>query len=54
MEINWFIIAVVIVFALVLIYFLIRQNKKEEVKLKEELNFIKKTEEAEIDNEKES
>jgi len=54
MEINWYIIAVVIVFAFVLIYFLIRQNKKEKEKLKEELNYIKKTEEAEIDNEKES
>ncbi|SMP26075.1 hypothetical protein [Flavobacterium hercynium] len=54
MEINWYIIAVVIVFALVLIYFLIKRNKKEKAKLKEELNYIKKTEEAEIDNEKES
>ncbi|CAD0007155.1 hypothetical protein [Flavobacterium salmonis] len=53
MEINWFILSVVIFFALVLIFKLVKQNKKDEKKLEEDLNYSKKSEEIELNDEKE-
>jgi len=54
MEINWFIIGALIVGVVLLIYFLIRKNKKERKKMEKELNFVPKSDDAEINNEKES
>lgn len=54
MEINWFIIGAIIIGVVFLIYILIRQNKKDRKKIEEELNYVPKEEEAEINNEKES
>ena len=54
MEIKWFIIGVIIIGVVFLIYILIRQNKKDRKNIEEELNYVPKEEEAEINNEKES
>lgn len=54
MEINWFIIGAIIIGVVVLIYILIKQNKKDRKNIEEELNYVPKKEEAEINNEKES
>lgn len=54
MEINSFIIGAIIIGVVFLIYFLIRQNKKDRKKIEEELNYVPKEDEAEINNEKES
>ena len=54
MEINWFIISAIIIGVVLLIYILIRQNKKDRKKIEEELNYVPKKEEAEINNEKDS
>jgi len=54
MAINWFIIAAVVIGIILLVYILIRQNKKDRKKIEKELNYVPKSEEAEINNEKES
>lgn len=54
MEINWVIIAAVLIAVILLIYILIKQNRKDRKKIEEELNYVEETEEAEINNEKES
>lgn len=54
MEINWFIVSVVIFCGIILIFILIKQNKKDEKKLKKELNYSKKPEEIEFNDEKET
>ncbi|MEZ0131480.1 hypothetical protein AB9T88_17600 [Flavobacterium sp. LBUM151] len=54
MEINWFIIGAIFIVVVLLVYILIRQNKKDRKKIEEELNYVPEGEEAEINNEKES
>lgn len=54
MEINWFIISGIIIGVVLLLYILIKQNKKDRKKIEEELNYVEKSKEAEINNEKES
>lgn len=54
MEINWFIIGAIIIGVILLVYILIRQNKKDRKNIEEELNYVPKEDEAEINNEKES
>ncbi|TDO71380.1 hypothetical protein EV143_10827 [Flavobacterium chryseum] len=53
MAINWFIIAAVVIGVVLLVYILIKQNKKDRKKIEEELNYVPETDEAEINNEKE-
>lgn len=53
MEINWFIVSLVIFCAIILIFILIKQNRKDEKELKKELNYSKKPEETELNDEKE-
>lgn len=50
MEINWLIISAIVIVVLVLVYFLIKQNKKDRKKMEKELNYSKKSEEVEINN----
>jgi uncharacterized integral membrane protein len=38
MEVNWWVIAVVVIFALILIVFLIKRNRKDEKELEVFLN----------------
>ena len=52
MDINWFIVSAVVIGAVVLILFLIRQNTKDEKKIKKELNYFKKLEEEELNDDK--
>lgn len=54
MKINWFIIGAIIFGVILLVYILIRQNKKDRKKMEKELNYVPKEEEAEINNEKET
>ncbi|WP_264538531.1 hypothetical protein [Flavobacterium sp. N1736] len=54
MEINWLIIVAVFIAVVLLVYILIKQNKKDRKKIEEELNYVPEGEEAEINNEKES
>lgn len=53
MEINWFIISVVVFCAIVLVFILMKLNRKDEKKLKKQLNYSKKSEEIELNDEKE-
>ncbi|MBF4518982.1 hypothetical protein IRZ71_21710 [Flavobacterium sp. ANB] len=48
METNWFVISIVVFFGIILVFILIRQNKKDEKKLKKKLNYSEKSEEIEI------
>lgn len=50
MEINWLIISAIIIGVAILVYFLIKQNKKDRKKIEEELNYTKESEEVEINN----
>lgn len=50
MEINWYIVAAIILFVVILVLFLIKQNKKDRKKIEDELNFVKESEEVEINN----
>jgi uncharacterized membrane protein len=52
MEINWFIVSIVFLVAIILIFVLIKQDKKDEKKLEKDLNFFKKEEEAELNDDK--
>lgn len=53
MEINWFIVSVVIFLAIVLIFLLMNFNRKDEKKLKKKWNYTKKSDEVELNDEKE-
>lgn len=50
MEINWYTLAAILIIVVLLVYFLIKQNKKDRKKIEEELNFVKESEEVEINN----
>ncbi|MNR00070.1 hypothetical protein D3C85_1158300 [compost metagenome] len=50
MEINWLIISAIVIGVAILVYFLIKQNKKDRKKIEEELNYTKKSEEVEIND----
>lgn len=50
MEINWLIISAIVIVVVLLVYFLIKQNKKDRKKMEKELNYTKKSEEVEINN----
>jgi preprotein translocase subunit YajC len=50
MEINWLIITAVVLGVTGLVYFLIKQNKKDRKKIEEELNYTEESEEVEINN----
>lgn len=52
MEINWFILSLVFLAAIILIFILIKQNRKDEKKLEKDLNYFKKEEEVELNDEK--
>jgi preprotein translocase subunit YajC len=52
MEMNWFIISVLIFCAIILIFLLIKLNQKDEKKLKKKLNYTKKGEETELNDER--
>ncbi|MFB3387957.1 hypothetical protein [Flavobacterium sp. LAR06] len=50
MEINWLIISAIVIGVVILVYFLIKQNKKDRKKIEEELNYTKKSDEVEIND----
>lgn len=50
MEINWLIISAIVIGIALLVYFLIKQNKKDRKKIEKELNYTQESEEAEINN----
>jgi preprotein translocase subunit YajC len=50
MEINWLIISAIVIGVTLLVYFLIKQNKKDRKKIEEELNYTQESEEVEINN----
>ena len=52
MEISWFVLSVVLFCAVILIYKLIKQNRKDEKKLEKKWNYFKKSEEIELNDEK--
>ncbi|MBW4361044.1 hypothetical protein [Flavobacterium taihuense] len=52
MEINWFIVSIVFIGAIVLVVILIQKNRKDERKIEKEFNYFKKTEEEELNDEK--
>ncbi|MNQ45101.1 hypothetical protein D3C85_588770 [compost metagenome] len=52
MEINWFILSIVFIGAIVLIVILIKQNMKDEKKVEKEFNYFKKPDEEEINDNK--
>jgi hypothetical protein len=52
MEINWFIVSIVFIGAVVLIVMLIKQNNKDEKEFEKELNYFKKPEEEELNDER--
>jgi preprotein translocase subunit YajC len=54
MKINCFIIAAVIIGVVLLVYLLIKQNKKDRKKIEKELNHLQESEDVEINDEKES
>jgi multisubunit Na+/H+ antiporter MnhC subunit len=50
MKINWLIISAIVIGVALLVYFLIKQNKKDRKKIEEELNYSPESEEGEINN----
>lgn len=52
MEINWLILSIVFIGAIVLIIALIMLNIKDEKKLERELNYFKKPDEEELNDNK--
>ena len=52
MEINWFILSVIFIGAIVLIVILIKQNWTDEKKIEKDLNYFKKPDEDELNDEK--
>lgn len=52
MEINWLILSIVFIGAILLIIALIKQNINHEKKLERELNYFKKPDEEELNDEK--
>lgn len=51
MEINWFILSIVFIGAIVLLFILIKRNMKDEKKYEKELNYFEKPEELELNDE---
>jgi preprotein translocase subunit YajC len=51
MKINWFIVSIVFIGAVILIIILIKQNSKDEKKIEKELNYLKKPDEEELNDE---
>jgi uncharacterized protein YacL len=51
MEINWFVVLIVFIGAVVLIVMPIKQNNKNEKEFEKELNYFKKHEEEEEEEE---
>lgn len=52
METNWFIISIVFIGAIALIIFLMKENNKDEKEVEKELNYFKKPDEEELNDEK--
>jgi len=52
METNWFILSLVFIGAIALIIFLIKKNNKDEKEVEKELNYFKKPDEEELNDEK--
>lgn len=52
MEINWFILSLVFIGAIALIIILIKKNNKDEKEAEKELNYFKKPDEEELNDEK--
>jgi preprotein translocase subunit YajC len=52
METNWFILSIVFIGAIALIIFLIKKNNKDEKEVEKELNYFKKPDEEELNDEK--
>ncbi|QKJ63357.1 hypothetical protein [Flavobacterium sp. M31R6] len=52
MEINWYILSIVFIGAIILIVVLIKQNNKDEKEVENELNYFKKPNEEELNDEK--
>ncbi|WP_337966862.1 hypothetical protein [uncultured Flavobacterium sp.] len=50
MEINWYVLSAIVIGIVLLVYFLVKQNKKDRKKIEEELNFYKESDEVEINN----
>lgn len=50
MEINWFILSIVLIGAIVLIIMLIKRNNRDEKKYEKELNYFKKPDEEELND----
>lgn len=51
MEINWFILSIVFIGAIVLIFYLIKKNIKDEKKMEKEFNYFKKEVEVDLNDE---
>lgn len=51
MEINWLILSIVFIGAIVLLFILIKRNMKDEKKYEKELNYFEKPEEVELNDE---
>ena len=52
METNWFVLSIVFIGAIALIIFLIKKNNKDEKEVEKELNYFKKPDEEELNDEK--
>ncbi|HEU4789334.1 MAG TPA: hypothetical protein VFS71_06595 [Flavobacterium sp.] len=52
MEINWFIVMIVLIGAIALIIVLLKQNRRDEKEIENEFNYFKKTDEKELNDEK--
>lgn len=52
MKVNWLTISAIVIGVALLVYFLIKQNKKDRKKIEEELNYSQESEEAEINNDR--
>lgn len=51
MEINWYIFSIVFIGAIVLLFFLIKRNIKDEKEMEKEFNYFKKEEELHLKDE---
>lgn len=52
METNWLILSIVFVGAVALIVFLIKKNIKDEKEVEKELNYFKRPDEQELNDDK--
>ncbi|SNR33446.1 hypothetical protein [Flavobacterium sp. ov086] len=50
MEINNYVLTAIIIGVVLLVYFLIKQNKKDRKKIEEALNFYNESDEVEVNN----